>query len=639
MGSKPSNTDLLNDLQEVADDLGETPTIDQYKTHGSYTPWQIRSQFGSWTDAKEEAGLPVNRSGSKHYANDEALIEDIQRVAEEVQESPTARQYQEKGEYSLKTIQRRFGGWNKAKQEADLETYSNTGRKKYTDEELLNDLQRVAEEIGKSPTFQQYRSEGAADPCALEDRFGSWNKAKKRANLKTHSQHGPTSYDDEQEVLDDLREVATRLDDSPSVSQYRTHGEYPVSACETAFGSFNNAKEQAGLDIYPPDEFVPAEELLADLQQTADLIGTSPSKKQYNEWGTYTAPLFQDRFGSWNDAIKAANLEPNIEIDIPEDRILDDIKAVASIVGDTPSVDDYREHGKHTLKPVYRHFGSWVDALTAAGHEWVPYEYSDLELLESLRDAAESKYSPRRSEYTDEWGHTGSLRQRFGSWWAACVMAGLLPRRRRPLSPAAIHEYHQAALDLEPHYRAYALLIQFTGLPTRLVAKFESEWDTDRQNRNIIRVPAEETKAGDPWLFQYPKTWLNPHTGEREPTGLPEALGWFTTHYDQAQRSRTTYPQIIKRVASQGNLEDHRRIIYHSNIGYVPDVSPEDLRITLGVNLVEQGVERDAIRRRLGLNESNWGGEVEDFCLWTYVHRDYEPQNYDPPDVVLDPIK
>jgi len=638
MGSNPSNADLLNDLQKVADNLDESPTIDQYKTHGSYTPWKIRSRFGSWTEAKKEAGLPLNRSGSAGYANDEALIEDIQRVAEEAQESPTAGQYQEKGKYSLGTIQRRFGGWNKAKQEADLETYSNTGRKKHTDEELLNDLQRVAEELGKSPTFQQYRAEGGPDPTVLADRFGSWNDAKKRANLETYPRHGRLSYDDEQELLDDLKKVATELGESLSARQYRAHGEYDPGALQREFGSWNDAKEQAGLDIYPPDEFIPPEELLRDLQRTADRLGTTPSKKQYNEWGTYTAPLCQDRFGSWNGAVDAANLEPNVEINIPRDEILDDIEAVASIVDGTPTSDDYREHGDHSLQPVFRHFDSWVDTLTAAGYDWTPYEYSDEELLESLRDIAESKYAPRRSEYEKEWAHR-NIHRRFGSWWAGCVQAGLLPRNRRPLSPKAIHEYHQAAVSLEPHYRTYALLFQFTGMPSRIVENFCADWVADRRKRNIIRVPFEETKSGDPWLFQYPDTWLNPYTGEREATKLSETLDWFTSNWSAAQRTKGTFPEIIQRVARQGNLGNYRRTVFRSNVGYVPDITPSDLRITQGVNLVEQGVERETIRRRLGVEESNWGGEVEDCYLWAYVHRDAEPRNYDPPDVVLNPVE
>lgn len=632
-----TDEELLKDLKRVAKELSESPTTDQYKTHGKYTPWKLRSRFGSWSDAKKEAGLGLNRSGSTYHTNKEDLIRDIQRVGKKIGGSPTGAQYKDEGEYSIGTLKRQFGSWNEAKEQAGFETFSqsNIG---YSDEELLDDLKKFANECDGSPTILQYREREGPDPDTIVDHFGSWNEAKERAGLKQNSRHESKSYDNKQELLDDLKNVAEVLDESPSMNQYRNHGEYSPTSFQNEFGSWNNAKEQAGLDIYPPDKLVPAEELIRDLQRTADRLGTSPSKTQYDEWGVYSHTICQNRFGSWNDALMTANIEVNVEIDIPEERIIEDIQNVASIVDETPTTDDYRNHGEHSLGPVFRHFGSWIDALTAAGYDWVPYEYSDEELLKSLRDISDNEYAPRRSKYGEEWTH-GNIKRRFGSWWAGCVQAGLLPRNRRPLSPRAIHEYHQAAVSLEPHYGTYALLLQFTGMPSRIIENFSADWVADRERRNIIRVPYEETKAGKPWLFEYPDTWLNPYTGDREPTELPETLDWFTSNYERVPRNRTTFPQIVKRVASKGGLEDHRRMIYHTNIGYIPDVSPTDLRMTQGVNLVEQGVEKEKIRQRLGIEESKWGGKVEDCYLWAYIHRDIQPQNYDPPDVFLDPVE
>lgn len=442
----------------------------------------------------------------------------------------------------------------------------------------------------------------------------------------------------DEELLNDLRRVAVEIDESPSQRQYRERGEFSTSTLQNNFSGWNNAKKKAGLAVYQPDEFVPAEELIQDLQRTANRLGTTPTKTQYDEWGEYSHKLCQKRLGSWNTAIEAAGLSPNIKINIAKEELLDDIREVASAVNTTPTIDEYREHGRHSLKPIYRFFDSWAAALAAAGYEWSKYHYSDEELLRSLRDVADDKYAPRRSTYAKDWTHN-NIKRRFGSWWAGCAQAGLLPRNRRPLTPKAIHEYHQAVVQLDIHYRTYALLFQFTGMPSRIVVNFSTDWVANRQNRNIIHVPPEETKSGDPWLFQYPDTWLNPYTGEREATELPEALDWFSDNYGDVQRVQATFRGIIKRAARQGELGKHRRVIFNTSMGHVPDVNPDDLRMTRGVNLAEQGVERETIRRRLGTEESDWGGEVEDCYLWTYIHRDTEAQNYDPPDIVLDPVE
>jgi hypothetical protein len=630
--------DLLADLRRVADRLDESPTVKQYKTYGKYHPSVIRNRFGTWNEAKKEAGIPVNESGSIHRVDEEDLINDLERVTEQLGESPTVRQYRAEGEYSIETFQRRFGSWNEAKEQADLKTHSQDGRHEYTDAELLADLREFAKEVEGTPTIQQYRSRDGPSPDVLIRRFGgSWNEAVTQAGLAPNSRYGTPAHDDEQELLDDLKRVAAELGESPSVRQYMTHGEYSVSAFKSEFGSWNNGKEQVGLDVHPPDEYIAPEELLSDLQRTADRLGQVPSKVQYNEWGEYSATLCQRRLGSWNDAIKAANLDPNIEIDISEEKLLDDIKEVASVVEDAPTVDDYQEYGTHDYTTVLRCFGSWYDALTAAECEWSPFRYSDKELLQSLRDVSEGKLAPRRGEYDIKSHSSRTIGKRFGSWWAGCVQAGLLPRNRRPLSPKAIHEYHRAALDFEPHWRTYALLFQFTGLPTRLIDEFSPDWVAERK-RNIIRVPVEVTKSGDPWLFEYPETWLNPYTGQREPTELPGTLEWFITNWDETPYGTQMFAQTVKRIAREGDFDECRRTVYHTNIGAVPDISPDDLRMTRGVNLASQGVEPEVIARQIGVGESNWGGDTEDCYLYAYVHRKAKPSNYEPPDVVLDSV-
>lgn len=638
MANTVSDEDLLNDLEKVATKLNESPTIDQYKTHGKYPPWKIRYQFGSWSKAKQEAGLDLNRTGSTHHTSKKALINDVQRVAENLGRSPTATQYNDEGKYSLGTLQRHFGSWNEAKKRAGIETYTEKGNPEYTNEELLNDLREFANERDGALTFQEYRKREGPDPSVLESRFGSWNKAKERVGLEPNPQHRSKSYDHKEELLDDLKRVATEIGESPSQRQYRAHGEFTPSTLQDSFNSWNNAKREAGLPVHQPDEFVPSEELIRDLQRTANLLGTTPSKKQYDEWGEYSHTLCQKRLDSWNLAVAAAGLNPNIEFNISEEELLDDIKEVASTVDVTPTVDDYREHGRYGLGPIYDNFDSWMTALNAAGYEWSKYDYSDEELLRSLRDISDGEYAPRRSVYEEDWAHS-NIKRRFGSWWGGCVQAGLLPRSRRPLTPRAIHEYHRAAVSLEPHYRTYALLFQFTGMPARIVECFTADWVADRRKRNIIRVPSEITQTGEPWLFQYPDQWYNPYTGESEATELPETLNWFTNIYDEVPLNKQVFSQIIKRVSRQGDLEDFRQTIYHTNIGYVPDVNPVDLRMTQGVNLVEQEADEETIRRHLGTEESKWGGSVKDCYLWAYIHRDYEPQNYDPPDIVLGSVK
>lgn len=122
--------------------------------------------------------------------SDEELLSDLKRVAKEIGESPSSTQYREHGEYSAVTIQERFGSWNKAKNEAELSANS-VGRSSITDKELFQDLKSVAEQLGHSPTQSEYREHGEYSSATIQNRFGSWNKAKEEAGLSVQSSDKP----------------------------------------------------------------------------------------------------------------------------------------------------------------------------------------------------------------------------------------------------------------------------------------------------------------------------------------------------------------------------------------------------------------------------------------------------------------
>ena len=61
--------------------------------------------------------------------------------------------------------------------------------KHYSDDELIADLGRVAKLIGRSPTRKEYKKAGRFSSCVIEERFGSWTKAKRSAGLVAYQSH------------------------------------------------------------------------------------------------------------------------------------------------------------------------------------------------------------------------------------------------------------------------------------------------------------------------------------------------------------------------------------------------------------------------------------------------------------------
>src|SRR2546430_9895028 len=58
-------------------------------------------------------------------------------------------------------------------------------RKRYSDEQILDELRACAGRLGKSPTMREFAadSETTVHPQTVIEHFGSWNNAKRRAGL------------------------------------------------------------------------------------------------------------------------------------------------------------------------------------------------------------------------------------------------------------------------------------------------------------------------------------------------------------------------------------------------------------------------------------------------------------------------
>lgn len=83
-------------------------------------------------------------SNSQHITDDE-LLDDLQRVARELGHSPSFREYDNKGEYNARTIQARFGRFNEAKAESGLEVTPPPREHGIVDPEIVNSEESLEE--------------------------------------------------------------------------------------------------------------------------------------------------------------------------------------------------------------------------------------------------------------------------------------------------------------------------------------------------------------------------------------------------------------------------------------------------------------------------------------------------------------
>ena len=110
-----------------------------------------------------------------------------------------------------------------------------------SNQELLEDLRKLAEKLGRTPTITEARN--CPDMAAIAtyyNRFGSWVNALKLAGL--------TPPNSDEKLIADLRKLAEKLGRTPTTTEV---DECPDMAATTTyctrFGSWVNALELAGL--------------------------------------------------------------------------------------------------------------------------------------------------------------------------------------------------------------------------------------------------------------------------------------------------------------------------------------------------------------------------------------------------------
>ena len=182
------------------------------------------------------------------------------------------------------------------------------------DEELLEDLKRVAELIGMRRLSQSdYGKHGKYSASTIEKRFGGWNKAIMRVGLvarKVGVRKHVTLKNDES-FFEDLRLVAAKLKkDSITTGDYEQFGMYNGDGILRRYGSWNTILQKAGLKPTPyrlgRGKEISDEELFQDVERVWIKLGRQPTiidvRKGEFSFGQNT---FIRHFGSWRGALAA----------------------------------------------------------------------------------------------------------------------------------------------------------------------------------------------------------------------------------------------------------------------------------------------------------------------------------------------
>ncbi|WP_255194640.1 HNH endonuclease [Natronobeatus ordinarius] len=171
-----------------------------------------------------------------------------------------------------------------------------------------------------------------------------------------------------EELQAEIKRLAEVSGRTPTTNMMDEQGSYSAACVKQRFGSWGDALRS--IDLMPNNRYdITPAEVKQDIRAVREKLGRPPTSTEHREMGEYSVSLAQDTFGSWNDALQAAGFEPHREIGIPDEVLLDEIRTLVEVLGKVPTATDMDEYGRFSCRCYFDRWDGWQAAVRSAGHE------------------------------------------------------------------------------------------------------------------------------------------------------------------------------------------------------------------------------------------------------------------------------
>jgi predicted Zn-ribbon and HTH transcriptional regulator len=138
-------------------------------------------------------------------------------------------------------------------------------------------------------------------------------------------------------------------------------------------------------ELKPYHRHISEQELLDDLKKVAtELDSDRITKEQYLSKGKFSSKTYESRFGTWNKALEKAELSVSQQKNLSYRELFDNIEQVWINLGRQPLYSEIkRPLSKYSTRPYDLRFGSWRKALEA----FIGYINSDNSSKEELQSS------------------------------------------------------------------------------------------------------------------------------------------------------------------------------------------------------------------------------------------------------------
>lgn len=187
-----------------------------------------------------------------------------------------------------------------------LDTHRGLGCDRITPaEEVIGAVRDLADELGRTPKMMEMEELGRYSVQVCRDRFGGWNATLRAAGFEPNARHGIPR----EELIEELHRLTEELGRTAREAEMVEHGRFDPSAYRRVFGTWGGALDAAGLEIDRSRKQYTDDELLTHLKEFTESLGHTPTAREMFHEGEFSDTLYLRRFGTWNEALDAADIE------------------------------------------------------------------------------------------------------------------------------------------------------------------------------------------------------------------------------------------------------------------------------------------------------------------------------------------
>jgi 5-methylcytosine-specific restriction endonuclease McrA len=177
----------------------------------------------------------------------------------------------------------------------------------------------------------------------------------------------------DQELIDELRRVSEEYcgGETPTQKDMNKYGKYSAATYERRFESWNDVLEVVGLKVNVYKDYTDEDlkEILIDFSEKY-CNGEAPTREFFNKKADIHYSTIENRFGTWNKALKICGKSVNERHKISKEKLRYELFKVKDVVGGTPTIGEMCEYGNLSHGPYVTEFGSWNKALEYHGMEY-----------------------------------------------------------------------------------------------------------------------------------------------------------------------------------------------------------------------------------------------------------------------------